>query len=125
MQRFRLITAPQTGAAPGWKPPSHWLADEIVRENVNLGGSACIVVLRALERDHEAVGELRTAAAQGDVWTRDLVALGGPERGWGEAPVSRAPPVSETMEVLAIAVEVPSNGRSRSPRRDSRGWRRS
>ena len=66
---------PPPGAALGWKPPSQRLADEIVREYVNLGGSARTNVRRVPERDPEAPGELRAAAALGDEWTRDLVQM--------------------------------------------------
>ena len=38
-----------------------------------------------------------------------------PERGWGEAHVSRAKPVSETVEALMIAIEVPSVGALHDP----------
>ena len=66
---------PPPGAAAGWKPPSHRLAEEIGREYVNLGGSARTNVRRVLERDCEAPGELRAEAALGDEWTRDLVQI--------------------------------------------------
>ena len=64
---------PPPGAAPGWKQPSQRLAEEIVREYVNQGGLARTHVPKVLERDHEAPGELRVAAALRDEWTRDLV----------------------------------------------------
>ena len=42
------------GAALGWKPPSERLADKIVWEYVNLGGSVCARVRKALEPNQEA-----------------------------------------------------------------------
>ena len=70
-----LHRRPPPGAAPGWKPPSHRLADKIVREYVNPGGSARTNVRNVSERDHEAPGELRAAVALGDEWTHDLVLM--------------------------------------------------
>ena len=42
---------------------------------MNLGRSARTHVSKHLERDHEAPGELRAAAALGGEWTRDLVSM--------------------------------------------------
>ena len=67
-----LQCRPPPGVAPGWKPPLQRVADEIVREHV-LVGSARTHVCQLLECDHEALGELRTAATLGDEWTRHLV----------------------------------------------------
>ena len=66
---------PPPRAARGWKPPSQWPADEIVRNFVSLGGSARANVRKVLERDREAPRELRAAAALGDEWTHDLVSM--------------------------------------------------